>query len=128
MRIFILAALAAALSACTTPETETIAAGPRDCFRAMDVSGYGILDADRIRVRIGPSREYYLTVQGGTRALRFDETLALDAGQSFVCTGNGLGVRVIGGDHDFPRPITLIERAPPRDTASTAETPPTTPN
>lgn len=128
MRIVILAALAAVLSACATPDTETATTGPRDCFRAMDVSGYGIIDADRIRVRIGPSREYYLTVQGGTRDLRFDESIAIDAGHSFVCTGNGLGVRVIGGDHDFPRAVTLIERAPPRETAATAETPPTTPN
>jgi Family of unknown function (DUF6491) len=128
MRTLALVALVAALSACATPNSETATSEPRDCFRAADVSGYGIIDSDRVRVRIGPSREYYLTVQGGTRDLRFDETLGIDAGHSFVCTGNGLGVRVIGGDHDFPRPVTLIERAPPRETAAATETPPTTPN
>ena len=119
MRIALLAACAL-LGACATPAADSANTGERDCFRAMDVSGFNVADNDRIKVRVGPSREYLLTIQGGTRDLRFDETLAIDAGPSFVCTGNGLGVSVIGGDHNFRRAVTLIERAPPRETATTA--------
>ncbi|WP_135211006.1 DUF6491 family protein [Vitreimonas flagellata] len=113
MRALIVLACALALGACASTAAESADTADRDCFRPMDVSGFNVVDAERLKVRVGPSREYFLTVQGGTRDIRFDETLGIDAGHSFVCTGNGLGVRVIGGDHDFPRAVTRVERVPP---------------
>lgn len=106
------------LGACAAPAlSDDEAASARDCFRATDVSGFNVADSDRVSVRVG-TRTYLLTVQGGTRDLNFDQTLAIDAGHSFVCVGHPLGVSVIGGDHPFRRPITQIERAPPRDAAA----------
>jgi hypothetical protein len=127
MRAQLVLACALALSACASPNAENVVAADRDCFRPMDVSGFNVADSDRLKVRVSPSREYFLTVQGGTREMRFDETLGIDAGHSFVCTGNGLGVRVIGGDQDFPRAVTRVERVPPPSavtpTAATSSNP-----
>jgi hypothetical protein len=127
MRTLLILACALSLSACASPVADSAATVDRDCFRPMDVSGFNVVDSDRLKVRVGPSREYFLTVQGGTRDMRFDETLGIDAGHSFVCTGNGLGVRVIGGDHDFPRAVSRVERVPPPSavtpTAATSSSP-----
>ncbi|UPT61839.1 MAG: DUF6491 family protein [Hyphomonadaceae bacterium JAD_PAG50586_4] len=127
MRTLLVLACALSLSACASADADSTATADRDCFRPMDVSGFNVVDSDRLKVRVGPSREYFLTVQGGTREMRFDETLGIDAGHSFVCTGNGLGVRVIGGDHDFPRAVTRVERVPPPSavtpTAATSSSP-----
>ena len=113
LRNLLLAAAALSLAACASTETASSgAAADRDCFRAMDVSGYGVLDEHRIRVTIAPQREYYLTIRQNTRDLDWAHAIAIRSTTSFICVGNGLGVQLMGGDPPFPYPVTLIERAP----------------
>ncbi|MGD9815370.1 MAG: DUF6491 family protein [Hyphomonadaceae bacterium] len=112
LRSAFLAATALSLAACASTETASSGATERDCFRALDVSGYGVLDEHRIRVTVSPQREYYLTIRQNTRDLDWAHAIAIRSTTSFICVGNGLGVQLMGGDPPFPYPVTLIERAP----------------
>lgn len=112
LRSTLLTAVAAiALSACAATQT---AEGPseRDCFRSIDVSGYRVVDERRVRVRIGPAREYDLTLNRNLRELDWNHAISIRSPVSFVCTGNGLGVQVIGGDPAQFYQVVNIERAP----------------
>jgi hypothetical protein len=114
-RTAILAASAAlALSACTTAQTAdgTASAASRDCFRALDVGGYGVLDDHRVRVHISPQREYILTIGQDVQNLDWTHAISIRSVTSFICVGNGLGVQLIGGDPPFPYQVTDIARAP----------------
>ena len=106
-----LLALAIAASACASAPS-TGDAQARDCFRAMDVDGYGIVDQSHVRVTVSPRRDYILTLHQDTRNLDWATTIAIRSATSFVCTGNGLGVELIGGDPSLHYPIANIERAP----------------
>jgi len=112
LRSAFLAAAALSLAACASTETASSGAAERDCFRALDVNGYGVLDEHRIRVTVSPQREYYLTIRQNTRDLDWAHAIAIRSTTSFICVGNGLGVQLMGGDPPFPYPVTLIERAP----------------
>ncbi len=116
LRIPILAA-ALALSACASPEgaADQTAAAPegRDCFNSDMVNGYSYVDDRHVSVRVGANREYTLTTMFNARDLDWTHVIAIRSTSGWICTGNGLGVEIIGGDH--PRrtyPITAIERAP----------------
>jgi hypothetical protein len=110
LRPLLAAAAALALAACAAQTAGDGAA--RDCFRTLDVSGYGVLDEHRIRVSINPQREYYLTVRHNTRDLDWTQAITLRSTTSFICVGNGLGVEVMGGNPPVPYPVVNIERAP----------------
>lgn len=115
LRTFLLAAAALALSACAST-TETADGAPaerRDCFRALDVSGYGVIDAHTIRVTVSPAREYALTVNQNTRDIDWTHAISIRSATSFICTGNGAGVSILGGDPPIPAQVTRIERLPP---------------
>lgn len=119
LRMTLLAAAAAlSLAACASTETAGNSAPPdsRDCFRALDVSGYGVLDEHRIRAHVSPAREYYLRVNGNTRDVDWTHAISIRSVSSFICVGNGNGVQIMGGDPPMPYQVTAIERAP-RDTA-----------
>jgi hypothetical protein len=109
------AAAALSLGACAT-STETAStsapADSRDCFRALDVSGYGVLDEHRIRAHVSPGREYYLRVNGNTRDVDWTHAISIRSVTSFICVGNGNGVQIMGGDPPLPYQVTAIERAP----------------
>lgn len=109
---FIAAALA--LVACSTPSTSTAsnAGGDRDCFRALDVRGYGVLDDNRIRVRVSPQRQYALTIATTTRDLDWEHAIAIRSVTSFICVGFPAGVTLVGGDPQVTRQVTAIERLP----------------
>lgn len=112
LRSSLLAAFAAvALSACAATQT---AEGPseRECFRNIDINGYSVVDERRVRVRIGPTREYVLTLNRDFRDADWTQAIAIRSPVSFVCTGNGLGVQVVGGDPEQFYQVISIERAP----------------
>jgi len=115
LRTFLFAAAAAlSLSGCanTTQTADGAAPAERDCFRTMDVRGYGVIDDHRIRARVSASREYILTINQNVRDLDWTHAIAIESGTSFICVGNGLGVRVRGGDPPVSYPVVRIERAP----------------
>jgi hypothetical protein len=109
------AAAAVALSACATQTAEGRAPAERDCFRTMDVRTYGVVDEHRVRVHISPAREYYLTINENVQNLDWNHAISIRSTMSFICTGNGAGVQVMGGDPPIPYQVINIERAP-RDT------------
>lgn len=111
MRNGILALAALALSGCAT-EGATAPTGGRDCFSANSVNGYNVIDDRHVEVRVGASDRYILTTMWNARDLDWTERVAIRSTTSFICTGNGLGVEIIGGDPQRTYPISAIERAP----------------
>lgn len=102
-----------ALGACASPtQSADSESSSRDCFRTVDVRGYGVVDEHRIRARVSTTREYYMTIAQNTRDLDWNHAIALRSTTSFICVGNGLGVQVMGGDPAVPYQVTRIERAP----------------
>lgn len=113
IRTLLAAAAALALGACASAASPTEASAPRDCFRAVDVNGWGVQDAHRVRVSVGASRQYYLTIGENTGDLDWTQALALRSPSSFICTGDGVtGVQIVGGDLPRRYMVTRIERAP----------------
>lgn len=114
----LLAALA--LAACASTETGDAAAPEgRDCFNADNVSGYTPIDNEHVGVTVGANRKYILTTMFNARDLDWTQVIAIRSTTSWICTGNGLGVEIIGGNPRRHYPITAIERAP--DEAPNAE-------
>lgn len=115
LRTTLIAAVAAlSLGGCasTTQAASAEAPAERDCFRTLDVRGYGVLDDHRIRARVSTTREYILTINQNVRDLDWTHAIGIESGTSFICVGNGLGVRVSGGDPPVSYPVIRIERAP----------------
>lgn len=112
LRNVIAVAFLAAISACASPPDHDTDSAARDCFRTIDVRGYGVVDDRRIRATVSSSREYYLTLSQSTRDLDWTQAVALRSTTSFICVGNGLGVEVTGGDPPIRYQVTRIERAP----------------
>ncbi len=106
-------ATALLLSACAaTPHTVSANAAERDCFFAESVSGYSVVDDHNVRVNVGASRAYILSTNWNARDLDWTQTIAIRSTLGRICTGNGLGVDIIGGDPRRTYPITSIARAP----------------
>ncbi|GAM98457.1 hypothetical protein U91I_02090 [alpha proteobacterium U9-1i] len=111
-RTLLAACAALALSACATAEQTTAAApGERDCFAADSINGYTIVDDHNVNVRVGASRVYTLTLDWNARDLDWSQAIAIRAPTSFICTGNGLGVRIVGGDPVRDYYVRSISRA-----------------
>ncbi len=110
LRTGILAA-AIALAACATQESATAPDG-RDCFRADAVNGYSYIDSNHVAVTVGANRRYILTTLFNARDLDWTHAIAIRSATNWICTGNGLGVEIIGGDPRRTYPISGIERAP----------------
>lgn len=112
MRTLILAAAALALTACATQTTQTAETPTgRDCFRNDDVFGYNIVDDHSVRVRVG-TRHYILTTNWNARDLDWSQAIALRSTNGWICTGNGLGVEIIGGRPPRTYPVNVIAREP----------------
>lgn len=116
-RTALLAAAALGLAACANTQGVDGAAAERDCFRPTDVSGYGVYDENSIRVTVSPQREYVLSVNQNVRDLDWQHAISIRSTTSFICTGNGLGVQLLGGDPPLTYPVTRIERIPPTQPA-----------
>lgn len=116
MHRFLIAAAALALSACAAADAQSTAAntpeGGRDCFRAADVTGYSTVDDHHVRVRVGASRRYILGTAWNVNDLNWSNRIAIRSSNDWICTGNGLGVDIVGGDPRRRRPINSVERAP----------------
>jgi hypothetical protein len=113
LRVTILAATLG-LGACASPGSTTASAArsDRDCFRALDVRGYSIVDDHHVKLRISPGREYILTIPQQSRDLDWTHAISVRSTTNFICTGNPSGVQLMGGDPPFPFQVTNIERAP----------------
>lgn len=112
-RSILLGAAALALTACASTEAPQANTARRDCFRALDVRGYGVVDDHRIRVTINPQREYILTIPAQTRDLDWTRAISIRSVTSFICVGEGANVQLMGGDPPFPYQVTNVERVPP---------------
>jgi hypothetical protein len=108
--IFALWTLAACASSGGTDASQS--ADGRDCFFADSVSGYNVIDDRHVGLRVGANRNYILTTNWNTRDLDWTRAIAIRTATGRVCTGNGLGVELIGGDPRRTFAVTSIERAP----------------
>jgi hypothetical protein len=109
-------AIAAALllAACSTPNAGQSSGGApaqRDCFASSNVSGYSIIDAHNVSVRAG-GKNYILSTTWNAADLDWSLAIALHSTSGWICTGNGLGVEVTGGEPRRTYPISSITRAP----------------
>ncbi|MFO1016574.1 MAG: DUF6491 family protein [Hyphomonadaceae bacterium] len=112
LRKTLFAVSALLLAACAGTPHETASTGPSSCFRAEDVNGYNVIDREHVGVRVGANRRYVLTTNWNTSDLDWTETIALRSSTGRICTGNGLGVEIIGGRPPRNYVVTGIERAP----------------
>lgn len=112
LQSLVLAAAALALGACAT-ETQSASAssGDRDCFLASSANGFSLVDERHVRVSVTGTRTYLLTTGGNARDLDWGQALALD-GPASICTGNGLGVFLTGGEPRRRYQVTQIVREP----------------
>ncbi|MBY0562569.1 MAG: hypothetical protein K2P58_00180 [Hyphomonadaceae bacterium] len=107
-------ATAALLAACTTPTETDQAAAPadRDCFNAQMANGFSYIDENHIDVRVSANRKYRLTTMFNARDLDWTQAIAIRSTSAWICTGNGLGVELIGGNPQRTYPVRGIERLP----------------
>ena len=104
-----------ALAACATePGGQATATAPadRDCFNADNVTGFSYLDENHIQLSVGANRKYTLTTMFNARDLDWTQAIAIRSHTNWICTGNGLGVELIGGDPRRTYPINEIARDP----------------
>jgi hypothetical protein len=108
-----LAAAAAGLVACAAT-TETAGGPPagRDCFNQDAVTGYSVIDDHTIGVSVGANRRYIFTTDWNASDLDWTQAIAIRSDSSWICTGNGLGVEIIGGEPRRTYPVDNIARAP----------------
>jgi hypothetical protein len=111
---FALLATALTLGACAASGTSTAsnAGSDRDCFRALDVRGYSVVDDHRVKLRISPAREYILSIPQHSRELDWTRAISVRSASNFICVGDPSGVQLMGGDPPTPFMVTNIERAP----------------
>ena len=83
----------------------------RDCFRSEQANGFSVIDNTHIGLSVGASRNYVLTTMWNARDLDWTQAIALRSTTGLICTGNGLGVELIGGDPQRTYPIVSIDRA-----------------
>ena len=111
LRFGLFASAALLLAACASTETQTAAAG-RDCFRDEQVHGFNVVDRSTVQINVGANRRYLLTTNWQTSNLNFSEHIAIRSSTGYICTGNGLGVELVGGEPQQAYPIVSIARAP----------------
>jgi len=109
-----LAATLMAASAGLAPVTTASAAGEahRDCFPTRAITGYGISGEHTAYLSVG-TRHYFLHINDSARDLDWDHNIRVRSLSTFICTGNGLGVQLMGGYPPIPHQVVGIERAPP---------------
>lgn len=112
MRIALFAFSALSLAACATENGGAPQdAASRDCFFASQVNGYEVIDDRTVQVRAGTQR-YLLTTSFNARELDWTQAIAIRSTTGSICTGNGLGVEIIGGEPRRTYPIQSVTRAP----------------
>lgn len=125
LRTTLLAGLALTLAACAAAGTQTTASATapsgRDCFRNEDINGFNVEDENRVRIRVGANRNYFLTTDWNARQLSWSHVLAIRSQTGWICTGSPMDVRIVGSQPVRSYYITNIERGPDRgqETAAT---------
>ncbi len=112
LAITVLAAGALALSACAASTQTAESTEGRDCFRQANVTGYQVIDEHNIGVSVGANRQYILGTAWNARDLDWTQAIALRSSTGWICTGNGLGVEILGGEPQRVYPVNSITRAP----------------
>ena len=84
----------------------------RDCFFANQVNGYNVVDDRHVELRVGANKRYILTTDWNTRDLDWSHAIALRSSTGSICTGNGLGIDIFGGEPRHRYNVVEIERAP----------------
>jgi len=102
------------LAACASTDNgaQQNASASSDCFRSEQVNGYDVVDNNHVRLSVGANRHYILTTLWNSRDLDWTHAIAIRSSTGRICTGNGLGVELIGGDPRRTYPISEIARAP----------------
>lgn len=101
------------LAACaSTDAASDQTASSSDCFRSEQVNGYSVVDNNHIKLSVGANRDYVLTTLWNARDLDWTHAIAIRSSTGRICTGNGLGVELIGGDPQRNFPVSEIARAP----------------
>lgn len=119
LNTFAAACAAFALAACATTEQSADAgARDRDCFSASAISGYNVVDDHNVSVRVGANRNYNFSLDWNARDLDWSHAIAIRSQTNFICTGTGLGIRIIGGEPQRDYYVREITRAPDRQPAA----------
>jgi hypothetical protein len=71
-----------------------------------------VIDNNHVNIRVGANRNYVLTTSWNARDLNWAHAIAIRSSTGSICTGNGLGVEIIGGRPRQTYPVQAIERAP----------------
>lgn len=105
------------LAACaSTDGASNQTASSSDCFQSDQVNGYSVIDNNHIKLSVGANRDYILTTLWNARDLDWTHAIAVRSATGRICTGNGLGVELIGGDPRRNYPVSEIARAPADET------------
>jgi hypothetical protein len=105
------------LGACATSDgAQQTSGSSNDCFRSEEVRGFNVIDNTHIGFRVGANRNYILTTMWNARDLDWTQEIGIRSSTGRICTGNGLGVELIGGEPRRTYPIVSIERAPGDET------------
>jgi len=107
---FVAAQSASAESAAKSPDPE------KSCFFVNQISGWNRIDDKTVRVTISSKRQYDLTLMSRAFSGLHQEVIGVKSSPSnLICTGNGLGVRVVTGEDVGPSsyPVTKVALVPP---------------
>lgn len=106
-----IAAASPAFAAQQVPSPAPEPNASRDCFHASAVDGFSYVDHHTVDLTVG-ARHYRLTTTWDARDLNWSEGIALRSTGDWICTGNGLGVDIVGGQPRQTYPITGIAALP----------------
>ncbi|MBS0386316.1 MAG: hypothetical protein JSS00_13325, partial [Proteobacteria bacterium] len=114
LRLALIAALMAASAgmAPLAPAAATPSSPHDDCFPTRAITGYGLVDPHTAYLTVG-TRHYLVRITGDSRDLDYNYAISVRSLSTFICTGNGLGVQLMGGYPPIPHQVLSIERAPP---------------
>jgi hypothetical protein len=107
-----LALVACASAPAASQAAESQSAPTASCFRSGEINGYNVIDRSHVRLTVGANRRYVLTTMWNTYDLDWTERIAIRSATGHICTGNGLGVELIGGTPRRRYPIVSIEAEP----------------
>lgn len=106
----------------TPPQAAATGAPHTDCFYGSSINGFSLRDRHTVDVTVGANRHYLLTTDWDAHELNWSEAIALRSTNGWICTGNGIGVEIIGGRPRQIYPILSIARAPQAPPAANAHT------
>jgi hypothetical protein len=77
---------------------EPAKAPDKACFYTSQIDGWNYLDDHTVRLSVGPSRQFDVTIMGTAPWLASHEDIGIRSDPTnLICTGNGLGVEVFQG-------------------------------